>query len=41
MNKLNEVERLAELMDCDYDDAFDLVYQTEVIYGETEIDDAL
>lgn len=38
VNKLNEVERLAELMECDYNDAFDLVYQTEVIYDENEID---
>ena len=38
MNKFDEIENLATELDCSYEVAFDLVYATEIIYDESEID---
>ena len=41
MNKLNTVEQVVCELECDYNSAFDLVYLSDVIYDETETDNAL
>lgn len=41
MNKLDEVEALAQELECSYETAFDLVYGSEFICDENETDNAL
>jgi hypothetical protein len=41
INNFTKVENLAKALDCDYNTAFDMVYNSAVIYDENETDDAL
>ena len=41
MNKLEAVEHVAKEFEIDYNEAFDIVYMSEIIYEEGETDDAL
>jgi ribosomal protein L37E len=40
-NSFTKVENLATALECDYNTAFDIVYNSAVIYDENETDDAL
>lgn len=35
---MNEVENLAQELECTYEVAWDIVYMSDFIYDETEID---
>lgn len=41
MTKFDIVEKLAKQLNCDYNQAFDIVYLPEVIYDENDIDNSL
>ena len=38
MNKFNEVEQLAKELGCTYENAWDILYLTDFICDENEID---
>ena len=41
MTKLELVEELAEQFECSYEAAWDFVYGSDIVFDETETDDAL